>query len=93
VFDFSKLEWGNRMAKNLNGSIIEIYVDDVWGGSGKLRGSPEDGVQIVDCGAQFCDDQDKSEKVYEEIEDCIETGVESFDFEGKEIKWTINGPS
>lgn len=45
---------------------ISISLDGKWVGSGTLR----DGV-IVDCGAQFCDDNDESLEIYEMIEAAI----------------------
>lgn len=51
---------------------ISISVDGVWAGSGVLR----DGT-IENCGAQFCDDLDKSAIVYEKIESAIAKGKDS----------------
>lgn len=69
--------------------VIEIYVDSVWAGSGTLLGSKNDGHQIVDCGAQFCDDSDESEAVYESIEDAIDCGGKHVAFRGQGITWEI----
>ena len=52
--------------------IISISMDQVWAGSGKLING-----RIEDCGAQFCDDSDESESVYEIIEEAIEAGKSS----------------
>jgi hypothetical protein len=73
-------------------SVIEIYVDQVWAGSGKLvRGNDE--CRIEDCGAQFCDDNDESIKVYDLIEEAIEAGKKSItvelEGESKKITWTV----
>lgn len=73
-------------------TVIEICVDGVWAGSGKLRGDVDNGHQIVDCGAQFSDDQDASEKVYEAIEDAIDEGDDQITVDGKRITWTITVP-
>jgi hypothetical protein len=67
-----------------NYTVISIAVDNVWAGSGKLRGG-----EIVDCGAQFCDDTTESESVYAAIEDAIDCGKESVTFRGQTIAWTI----
>jgi hypothetical protein len=73
-------------------AVIEIYVDQVWAGSGKLA-YRDCGYQIEDCGAQFCDDNDESIKVYDSIEEAIEAGKESItvelDGESKKITWTV----
>jgi hypothetical protein len=53
----------------------------------------EGGYRIEDCGAQFCDDNDASLKVYDSIEEAIEAGKESItvelDGESKKITWTV----
>ena len=73
---------------------ISIFQDQVWAGSGKLI----DGI-ISDCGAQFCDDQDESENVYEMIEEAIEEGRDSLKVElsdrdeAVEITWSIVEPT
>jgi hypothetical protein len=72
------------MTTTTNYTVIEIAVDNVWAGSGKLRGG-----EIVDCGAQFCDDTTESESVYASIEDAIELGKSSLTFRGQKITWTI----
>ena len=74
-------------------TTISIAMDGVWAGSGKLV----DGI-IEDCGAQFCDDQDESENVYELIEEAIAEGKDSLKVElskrddAVEITWTIAEP-
>ncbi len=86
----------NKNATEITRGIM-IFVDQVWAGSGKLRGTVnvDDGVEIVDCGAQFCDDTDESLSVYELIEDAIDSGESSIkvelDGETKTISWTISG--
>lgn len=58
-------------------TVIEISMDGVWAGSGKLI----DG-RIEDCSAQFCDDNDESLEVYDLIENAIEVGkATQFDVE------------
>jgi hypothetical protein len=73
-------------------SVIEIYVDQVWAGSGKLV-RRNDECRIEDCGAQFCDDNDASLKVYDSIEEAIEAGKKSItvelDGESQKITWTV----
>jgi hypothetical protein len=73
-------------------SVIEIYVDQVWAGSGKLV-RRNDECRIEDCGAQFCDDNDESIKVYDLIEEAIEAGKKSItvelDGESQKITWTV----
>jgi hypothetical protein len=75
-------------------AVIEIYVDQVWTGSGKLA-RREGGYRIEDCGAQFCDDNDESLEVYDSIEEAIEAGKKSItvelDGESKKITWTVTG--
>jgi hypothetical protein len=69
-------------------SNITISMDGTWAGDGKLR----DGI-IEDCGAQFCDDNDANEAIYEAIEWEIERGGSrtkmDIDGEAKLIEWTI----
>lgn len=67
-----------------NYTVIEIAVDNVWAGSGKLANG-----QITDCGAQFCDDTRESESVYATIEEAIDLGKDSVTFRGQTITWTI----
>jgi hypothetical protein len=55
-----------------NYTTISISMDGTWAGSGKLR----DGT-IEDCGAQFCDDNDESDQVYDLIEAAIANGQQS----------------
>jgi hypothetical protein len=47
----------------------------------------------VNCSAQFCDDNDESLAVYEQIEDAIDSEKDSLtvvlDGESREITWTI----
>ena len=81
------------MTNTANYTVIEICVDGVWAGSGKLRGDMDNGHQIVDCGAQFGADQDASEKVYEAIEDAIDEGDDEITVDGKRITWTITVPA
>jgi hypothetical protein len=75
-------------------TTISISVDNVWAGSGKLN----DGV-IIDCGAQFGDDQDESENVYEMIEEAISEGKDCLKVELSDrdsavlITWTITPPT
>jgi hypothetical protein len=82
------------MSNTTEFTTISISVDNVWAGSGKLT----DGV-ISDCGAQFGDDQDESENVYELIEEAIEEGKDSLKVELSDrneavlITWTITEPS
>jgi hypothetical protein len=82
------------MSKTTEFTTISISVDNVWAGSGKLT----DGV-ISDCGAQFCDDQDECENVYELIEEAIEEGKDSLKVELSDrdeavsITWTITKPN
>ena len=67
---------------------ISISMDQVWEGSGRLV----DG-RIVDCGAQFCDDTDESEAVYELIEDAITEGKDEIkiEIEGRDhiVSWSL----
>tara|TARA_R110000868_G_scaffold84519_10_gene238237 strand:+ start:19 stop:252 length:234 start_codon:yes stop_codon:yes gene_type:complete len=73
------------MTTTTNYTVIEIAVDNVWAGSGKLVNG-----EIVDCGAQFCDDTAESESVYATIEEAIESGyLDSVKFRGQTITWTI----
>jgi hypothetical protein len=74
-------------------TVIEIVVDGVWAGSGKLRGDMENGHEIVDCGAQFCDDNDESIAVYDDIENAIDNGEDSIKFRGQTISWKITVPT
>lgn len=74
-----------------NHTAISISVDQIWAGSGKLR----DGI-IEDCGAQFCDDNDASLAIYEDIEEAIAAGLDhvdaEIDGETKRITWIITDP-
>jgi hypothetical protein len=74
--------------KTTNHTAISISMDGTWAGSGKLR----DGV-IEDCGAQFCDDNDASLAVYDEIEAAIAAGRDSLTTEiagtRRRLTWTI----
>lgn len=67
---------------------IEIYVDGTWAGSGRHV----DG-QIVDCSAQFSDDSDESDEVYDMLDDVIRDGHKKLVAElvGKTITvtWTL----
>lgn len=82
------------MSKSPEFTAISISVDGVWAGDGKLI----DGV-ISDCGAQFGDDQDESENVYELIEEAIEEGKDSLKVElsdrdsAVQITWTLTEPA
>jgi hypothetical protein len=78
---------------NGNFTAIEISLDGVWAGSGKLI----DG-RIEDCGAQFCDDSEESENVYELIEEAVVEGksnlrVKFADDTIRELSWTVTEPS
>lgn len=68
---------------------IVIDIDGIWAGTGDLR----DGKYVDNCGAQFCNDNDASLKVYDEIESAIERGEESIsveiDGETHTISWMI----
>ena len=80
------------MAQSNELTVIEISIDGVWAGSGKLV----DG-RIEDCGAQFCDDNDESLDVYEAIEEAIQEGkssvkIEFSDETTRTIAWTIVEP-
>jgi hypothetical protein len=74
---------------------ISICVDNVYAGHGKLRTWSDESVEIVDCGAVFAGDQDKSENVYELIQEAIEEGKDSLKVELSDrdsavlITWTI----
>jgi len=82
------------MSKSTEYTTISISIDGIWAGSGKLT----DGV-ISDCGAQFCDDSDESENVYEMIEEAIAGGKDSLKVElsdrdeAVKITWSIVEPS
>lgn len=75
-------------------SVIEISMDGVWAGSGRLI----DG-RIEDCSAQFCDDNDESLEVYDLIENAIKFGkatqfnVEFSDGLQHTISWAIVEPA
>lgn len=77
--------------KEKNYTVIQIAVDGVWAGNGKLI----DGI-ISDCGAQFGANQAESEGVYELIEDAIESGDDSLRVElsdrddAVQITWSVN---
>lgn len=81
-------ETRKMMTTNETRSNITISVDGTWAGDGKLR----DGV-IEDCGAQFCDDNDASMDVCDEIEAAIAAGKSrikvDIDGETNLIEWTI----
>ena len=69
--------------------VISISMDQVWAGIGELING-----RIEDCGAQFCDDTDESESVYELIEEAIEAGKDSVtvtfdDNVTRVIAWTL----
>lgn len=72
----------------INTQQISISMDGIWAGSGQLR----DGT-IENCGAQFCDDNDKSLAVYEQIEQAIAAGRDSLkvtiDGEAKTLTWSL----
>ena len=74
---------------------ISITVNNVWAGDGKLRTWSDESVEIVDCSAQFCDDSDESENVYELIQEAIDEGKDSLKVELSDkdstvlITWTI----
>ena len=67
---------------------ISISMDQAWTGSGRLVNG-----KIVDCGAQFCDDTDESEAVYELIEDAITEGKDEIkiEIEGRDhiVSWSL----
>lgn len=69
---------------------IIISMDNIWAGSGDLV----DG-QIVNCGAQFCDDIDESDVVYSMIEDRLDDeivdGEMTIDIDGQDrkISWHL----
>lgn len=70
------------------GTVISISMDHIWAGSGNLR----HGV-IENCGAQFCDDNDKSLSVYDAIESAIAAGKHEITVEidgaSRLIAWSI----
>ena len=70
-------------------STIDIKIDGVWAGSGKIHGDSDDGYQIVDCGAQFDDDMRASDNIYGKIEEAIETGKTKVIQDGRVITWDI----
>ena len=78
------------MSKTMTTAQISISVDGIWAGSGKLENG-----QIVDCGAQFCNDTDESEEIYEMIEVAIANGKSSVTVEHSDddanhkITWSI----
>jgi len=84
------------MAKTNDYTVISIFMDGVFSGSGRLEGSKEDGYSIKDCGAQFCDDADESEDVYGDIEEAINLGEKSvtvkLDGVKRSITWSIVEP-
>lgn len=71
-----------------NYTTISIAMDGIWAGSGTLR----DGI-IENCGAQFCDDNDASLAIYEQIEAAIADGRRELrtkiDGETRRLTWTI----
>jgi hypothetical protein len=71
------------------GTVIEISMDGVWAGSGNLV----DG-RVDNCGAQFCDDTDRSLAVYDLIDAAIAAGKDSIkvDLDGhtRRITWHIH---
>jgi len=70
-------------------SLISLTRDNVWAGDGKLRVWSDDSCDIVDCSAQWCDDHQDSEIVYQDIQEAIETGKDSLETSGGVISWTI----
>lgn len=69
---------------------ISISMDGTWAGSGELNA---DGV-IENCGAQFCDDNDESLRIYDQIEAAISEGQEQLwittdDGEDHKVEWSI----
>ena len=66
-------------------SIITISLNGTWAGIGTLT----DGI-VTDCAAQFCDDNDRSLAVYDEIEEAIESGKQSITVAGiGTVSWEI----
>lgn len=67
---------------------ISISMDGTWAGSGRLVNG-----RIEDCGAQFCDDNDASLEIYDDIETAIGNGRDSvnvtIDGESHEITWSL----
>lgn len=70
-------------------STIVISANGYWAGTGILR----DGI-IEDCGAQFCPDNDRSLRIYDDIESAIAAGKDSLeveiDGETMRISWAIH---
>lgn len=76
---------------------ISIFMNGVFSGSGRLIDSKEDGYEIKDCGAQFCDDAAASEDVYGDIEEAINLGqkgiVVTLDGVKRSIVWSVVEPT
>lgn len=68
---------------------IRISMDGTWAGDGDLL--PNNRIQ--NCGAQFCDDNDVSVDVYDDIEDAIDDGKSEItvELDGQQhtISWEI----
>ena len=62
-----------RMTMNAPKNVIQIHLDGVWAGSGKV----DDDGEITECGAVLGPDQDQSDEVYEAISDLIADGAEA----------------
>jgi len=56
---------------------ITIFVDNVEAGSGFVRIDQDGGHHVEDCGAQFCEDTDESDAVYELIDEALTSGKSS----------------
>jgi hypothetical protein len=67
-----------------NHTTITIRVNGTFAGNGKIiNGS------IVDCGAQFCNDNDESMEIYDLIEQAIERGDDNIGVETEDGKLNI----
>ena len=82
-----------KMTNTTEFTTISISMDGVWAGSGKLVEG-----KIRECGAQFCDDQDETEVIYEMIEERIAKFSKQFmtlDLDGRDrlIEWSIVQPN
>ncbi len=69
---------------------IRIYMDKIWAGTGDLT---DDGI-IENCSTQFCDDNDQSLRLYDDIEDAIESGETELDIEvdgtQRRLTWAVS---
>jgi len=77
-----------QMTTQDNYTTISISMDGIWAGSGKLT----NGI-IEDCAAQFCDDNDASLAIYDDIETAIAAGRDSLkvkiDGQVRRLTWSI----